>query len=280
VADARSVVITGASRGLGLATAAHLYRRGWRVVAAVRSPDDALKRLRTEADAPTGDPRLIAVRLDLDDGESIAAAAHAILEAVGTPDGVVHNAGIAGVGSLEELPSEVWDRIFSTNFFGPVHLTRHLLPAMRHTGKGRFVMISSQGAIHGMPGIGPYSAAKGALERWAESLAQEIRPFGLGVTVLVAGSFKTDILELTTSYADPEGPYGPLHYNLEKNGRRFLRIARRPERFAPAVAKALDDTKPFVRRAVGVDAQLLRVGNRMLPGGVLQRVMRRALHLP
>ena len=84
-----------------------------------------------------------------------------------------------------------------------------------------------------MPGIGAYSAAKGALERWGEALSQEIAPFGLGVTVLVTGTFKTDILELTQTWADPDGPYGPLHANLEGNGRRFIRFAGTPGELRP-----------------------------------------------
>ena len=130
------------------------------------------------------------------------------------------------------------------------------------------------------PAIGAYSASKGALERWAESLSQEIAPFGLGVTVLVAGAFKTDILELTQSYGDPEGPYGPLHANLEDNGRRFLRFAGSPEKFAAAVAKALEGRRPFARHGVGLDARLLLIGNRLIPAALLQRVTGAALGLP
>ena len=98
--------------------------------------------------------------------------------------------------------------------------------------------------------------------------------------MLVAGAFKTDILELTQSYADPDGPYGPLHANLELNGRRFLRFAGSPEKFAAAVAKALEERRPFARHGVGLDAQLLLVGNRLIPARVLQRVTGAALGLP
>ncbi|MEX2293865.1 MAG: SDR family oxidoreductase [Acidimicrobiales bacterium] len=280
VADPPSVVITGASRGLGMATAAHLYRREWRVVAAMRSPDDGLEALRSRTGASRGDDRLIGVRLDLDDVESIDAAASAILDAVGAPDGIVHNAGIAGVGCLEEMPTQTWQTMFSTNLFGPVRLTGALVPAMRAAGRGRIIMVSSAGAVRGMPGIGAYSAAKGAVERWAESLSFEIAPFGLGVTVLVAGTYRTDILELTPTYADPDGPYAPLHVGLEKNGRRFLRFAQPPDRFAPAVERALRDHRPFTRHPVGLDARLLLIGNRVLPAGALQRVLTRVLGIP
>ena len=280
MADSRSVVITGASRGLGLATAAHLHRSGWTVLAAMRSPEQGLERIRAITGSGKDDPRLVGIGLDLDDPDSIVAASLAIRSAVGSPSGLVHNAGVAGVGCLEEMPMDVWEQIFSTNFFGPLRLTKELLPAMRSAGRGRIVMVSSQGAIRGMPAIGAYSAAKGALERWAESLSQEIAPFGLGVSVLVAGTFKTDILELTTTYADPDGPYAQHHASLERFGGRFLRFAAAPERFAPAVARALDDSHPFCRRAVGADSRLLMIGNRFLPANLLQYVTGRAIGLP
>src|SRR5512147_266041 len=149
--EPRSVVITGASRGLGLASAAHLYGLGWRVVGAMRSPAAGLERLREATGAASGDPRLIGVRLDLEDPESIVAAAKAIEEAVGPPDALVHNAGVAAVGCAEELPFEVWEQMFRTNLFGPVRLTNALLPAMRAAGRGRIVVVSSQGGVRGMP---------------------------------------------------------------------------------------------------------------------------------
>jgi NAD(P)-dependent dehydrogenase (short-subunit alcohol dehydrogenase family) len=280
VSDGRSVVITGASRGLGLASAAHLHRQGWTVVCAVRSPDAALERLRAATGGGDGDPRLVAVRIDLDDPASIVLAARAIGEAVGAPDALVHNAGVAAVGCVEEMPASVLAQIFSTNFFGPVRLTQELLPGMRAAGRGRIVVVSSEGGARGMPTISAYSAAKGALERWAEALSPEVAPFGIGVTVLVAGSFKTDILELTQTYADPDGPYAAHHAGLDRIERWVRRAARPPERFAPALARAVEDRAPFARRAVGPDAHLMLLGSRLLPARMFQRVAGLVMGLP
>ena len=151
---------------------------------------------------------------------------------------------------------------------------------MRNAGHGRIVMVSSAGAIRGMPAIGAYSAAKGAIERWAESLSQEMAPFGLGVSVLVAGTFRTDILELTTTYADYDGPYGQHHAGLESFGERFLQFASSPDRFGPAVAKALEDRRPFSGDTVGPDARLLMFGNRLASTNLLQRITCRAIGIP
>lgn len=279
--EPRSVVITGASRGLGLASATHLYALGWRVVAAMRSPSVGLERLRAATGAADDDPRLLAVQLDLNDAQSITAAAGAIHRQVGAPDVLVHNAGIAAAGSVEDVPISAWQQIFTTNLFGPVALTKALLPSMRAAGRGRIVVLSSAGGIAGMPFVSTYSAAKGALERWAESLAYEVAPFGLGVTILVAGMFKTDILtDKTPHYVAPSGPYAADYAEVDRRGRFMVRLASPPERFARALARTLDERAPFARHAVGLDARMLLLASRVLPARVLRGVIRLALGLP
>ncbi|ORC01122.1 short-chain dehydrogenase/reductase [Mycobacterium persicum] len=277
-----AVVITGASRGLGFASAAHLYRQGWRGGAAMRSPESGLAALRSTAGAAEEDSRLIAVQLDLTDQASVDAAAKAIEEAVGAPRVLVHNAGISAAGTVEETPIDLWERMFATHVLGPVLLTKALLPSMRAAGQGRIVMISSQGGVRGMPEIAAYSAAKGALERWAESLAAEVAPFGLGVTVLVAGTFDTDIITDagTSDHRNLTGPYAALHSKIDRRGRAAMRLARPPEQFARVLAGAVEDRSPFARRAVGLDARLLMVANRLLSSKALHRVTRLALGLP
>jgi len=279
--EARSVVITGASRGLGLASATCLYKAGWRVIGAMRSPEVGLEGLRAATGAAADDSRLVGVRLDLDDPASIVAAAKAIEEAVGAPDALVHNAGIAAVGCVEEMPFDVCEHLFRTNLFGPVRLTKALLPSMRAAGRGRIVVVSSQGGIRGMPSISAYSASKGALERWAEALAEEVAPFGLGVTILVSGMFDTDILtEQTQHYGDLTGPYATHYAGIERTGRSLMRLANAPERFAAALATVLDERAPFARHTVGLDARLLWLGSRLLPARLLHHLIRLAMRLP
>ena len=280
--EPRSVVVTGASRGLGLASAVHLHRAGWRVVGAMRSPDAGLERLRAATGAAVDDSRLLGVRLDLEDAATIVAAAKSIEQTIGAPDALVHNAGVAAVGSVEELPDEALARIFATNFFGPVALTKALLPSLRAAGRGRVVVVSSQGGPRGMPTISAYSASKGALERWAEALALEIAPFGLGVTILVTGTFRTEILteEITPDYGNYEGPYGRHYAAARRMEPLVLRMARPPERFARALARALDERAPFAKHAVGPDAVGLLLGNRLLPSWLLHRLVRLAMRLP
>ncbi|WP_418768079.1 SDR family oxidoreductase [Mycobacterium neumannii] len=279
----RSVVITGASRGLGLASASHLYRQGWRVLAAMRSVDAGMARLREVTGAVPDDPNLIGITLDLTDAASIEAAAKSIEEVVGAPYAVVHNAGISAAGMVEETPVSLWEQMFATNIFGPVALTKALLPAMREAGCGRIVLVSSQGGVRGMPATAPYSAVKGALERWGESMAAEVAPFGVGVTILVTGTYDTEIITDagTTDCRDLEGPYAPHHSTMDKRGRAAMRMAARsPEKFAAGLAKALDSTKPFVKRPVGPDARMLLIANRVFPPGGLHQMIRLMMGIP
>ncbi|MEU4312093.1 SDR family oxidoreductase [Nocardia sp. NPDC024068] len=278
----RTVVITGAGRGLGLASASYLYARGWRVVAAVRNVEAALAALREATGAADDDPRLVGVRLDLLDQRSVETAAATVRDLTGTPEVLVHNAGIAAAGMVEETPMDLWQKMFATHLFGPVALTRALLPGMRAAGAGRIVLISSAGGVRGMPAIAAYSAAKGALERWGEALAGEVAPFGIGVTVLVTGVFDTEIItdSGTTSFRDFTGPYRHLHTSIDRRGRAAMKIANAPEKFAAALAAALDDRGPYLRRAVGADAVSLLVSNRLLPARAMHQIARLAMGLP
>jgi NAD(P)-dependent dehydrogenase (short-subunit alcohol dehydrogenase family) len=284
MAEPRSVVITGASRGLGFASACHLYKQGWQVVAAMRSVDVGMERLRNATGARDDDPRLIGVPLDLTDFASVTAAAKSIEEAVGAPYGLVHNAGIGPTGMVEETPMSVWEQTFATNIFGPVALTKGLLPSMRKAGQGRIVLVSSAAGVRGMPVAATYSAVKGALERWGESMAGEVAAFGIGVTILVTGTYETEIITnpRAISHRDFDGPYAPHHNSADKRGLEQLavRIARPPEKFAVSLAKALDDSAPFVKRAVGYDARMLLIANRLLPSAAMHQMARLMMGIP
>jgi NAD(P)-dependent dehydrogenase (short-subunit alcohol dehydrogenase family) len=283
MAETRSVVITGAGRGLGLASAVRLYREGWQVVAATRTPDLAMPLLREAAGASDeDDDRLIGVQLDLMDSASIAAAAKAIEERVGAPYALVHNAGISAAGMVEETDIDLWQQMFATHVMGPVALTKALLPSMRAAGQGRIVLVCSSAGVRGQPGTAPYSASKGAMERWGESLAAEIAPFGLGVTVLITGTYKTDIITDagTTDDRDFSGPYARLHQTINSRGRFAIKFARSPERFTDGVAKALADRGAFRRHGVGADASMLLALNRLLPPSGMHHMSRLVLDIP
>ena len=252
------------------------------MVAAMRAPDRGMALLRDATGAHEDDERLIGVQLDLTDAGSISAAAKAIEEAVGAPYALVHNAGISAAGMVEETDMALWQKMFATSVLGPVELTQALLPSMRAAGEGRIVLVSSAAGVRGQPATAPYSAAKGALERWGESMACEIAPFGIGVTVLVAGTYDTDIITDagTTDDRDFEGPYARLHNTMNTRGRFAVSFARCPESFTDGVVRALRDTGSFRRRGVGPDASMLLVSNRILPASGMHHVSRIVLGIP
>jgi NAD(P)-dependent dehydrogenase (short-subunit alcohol dehydrogenase family) len=280
--ELRTVVITGAGRGLGFASAVRLHREGWRVVAAVRTPDRAMPLLWEATGASDDDDRLIGVQLDLMDAASISAAAKIIEERVGAPFALVHNAGISAAGMVEETDIQLWQNMFATHVMGPVELTKALLPAMRAAGEGRIVLVCSSAGVRGQPGTGPYSASKGAMERWGESLAGEIAPFGLGVTALVTGTYDTDIITDagTTDDRDFSGPYARLHQTMNSRGRFAIKFARPPERFTDGLVKALADRGAYRRHGVGPDASMLLVSNRLLPAPGMHHMSRLVLGIP
>ncbi|MFD4402544.1 SDR family NAD(P)-dependent oxidoreductase [Nocardia sp. NPDC058499] len=282
-AQSRSAVITGAARGLGLASAARLYRDGWTVVAAMRSVEAGMANLRHVTGAAERDPRIIGVALDLTDPVSIERAAAAIQESVGAPDALIHNAGISAAGMAEETPADVWDRMFATSVTGPVALTSALLPSMRAAGGGRIVLVSSQAAVRGMPATAPYAAVKAAMERWGEALAGETAPFGIGVTILVTGTYETDIITDagTIDCRDLHGPYAPHHRTMDARGRKAMKsAARSPGKFADGLAAALETGRPFTRRAIGPDARMLLIANRLLPAAGMHHLTRMMLGIP
>ena len=279
--ETRTVVITGASRGLGLASASLLYARGWRVIAAMRSVESGLGNLRSATGASAGDPRLIGVSLDLDDSASIHAAVAAILSITQAPDVIILNAGIAAAGSVEDTPVAAWQKLFSTNLFGPVEFIKALLPSLRTAGRGRIVAVSSMAGIRGMPVSSIYSASKSAMERWVESLAAEIAPFGLGVTVLVPGTFDTEIITgRSPDYGIHDGPYSPLYIAMRRAADPIIAKAASPHYFARKLAKTLEDAAPFVRKTVGMDALGMSIIARVLPAKWFHKCLCKVLGLP
>ena len=184
------VLVTGASSGIGLATAAAFARRGDRVFATVR---DGRGREAVGAAAVAGGAPIEAVTLDVTDGASCGAAVEAVLAAAGRIDVLVNNAGISHLGAIETTPDDVWRRLFEVNVLGPVRMARAVLPAMRAARRGTIVNVSSANgrapAIFGAA----YSGTKAALDVVSEVLLHEVEPFGIRVVVVAPGQFDTPI---------------------------------------------------------------------------------------
>jgi len=269
----RSVLITGASSGIGEASAAHLASLGFRVFAGVRKQADA-DRLRAESVTP--------LILDVTDEASIAAAAG---EIGGELAGLVNNAGIAVSGPLEFVPLGEWRRQLEVNVLGQVAVTQACLPALR-AARGRVVNISSIGGRIALPLAGPYAASKFALEAVSDSLRREVRRFGIEVSVIEPGGVATPIwgkgLEAADTLLEDMGPeaerlYGDLMVALRKEAKRLAEEGLPPSDVAEVVGRALTAGKPRTRYLVGSDAKSRARVAAVLPDRAFDSLIERTL---
>jgi len=179
--------VTGAGRGMGVDIAKSALAAGHAVVATGRSTDAVARVLGTAND-------LLVLKLDVTRPEDAKAAVTAARERFGRVDVLVNNAGNFYAGFFEEIPPEDFRAQIETNLFGPVNVTRAMLPVFRAQRSGLIVTISSTGGITGQAFVSAYSAAKFGVEGWMESLAQEIAPFGIRTMLVEPGFFRTELL--------------------------------------------------------------------------------------
>jgi NAD(P)-dependent dehydrogenase (short-subunit alcohol dehydrogenase family) len=251
-----SIVITGASTGIGEACALALDRLGFRVFAGVRRFADG------EALKAKGSGRLTPVSLDVTSLESIHSAVK--LVGPGPIAGLVNNAGIVVSGPIELVPLELWRNQLEVNVLGPVAVTQAFLPAIR-LGRGRIVNIGSIAGRSALPLAGPYSASKFALEAISDSLRMEVKSWGIEVSVIEPGAVRTSIWRKTFSQVEeqlrqiPKEKYELYRDIIEKmqaGARMAERSAVPVEEVVKAVEHALTSNKPKSRYPVGRDAKL------------------------
>jgi NAD(P)-dependent dehydrogenase (short-subunit alcohol dehydrogenase family) len=191
-------------------------------------------------------------------------------------DAVVHNAGVAAAGALEDIPEAELRRVMETNFFGVLELTRALLPTFRAQRSGRIVIVSSEAAFMGQPTNAIYCASKWALEGWAESIAFELEPFGIDIILVEPGPYRTEIWSSTPRIQPPGSPYHQWVQQVFRAGdAHAARVARDPEEVGIVIAGALEAGHPRFRYPVGPFARL----NHFMRGKVPSRLLRNAAKL-
>ena len=250
-----TVLVTGAGRGIGRATAEAFLDAGWRVVAGVRDVDGA-------REAYAERPELRIVRLDVSRPESVVEGVAAAHEHAGGALGcVVSNAGYAVFGAVEDVDLDAVREMFETNLFGAAAVLQQALPPMREAGGGVVVFVSSIGARISNPLLGMYHASKYGLSALAEALALEGGPFGIRVASIEPGMVATDFPKATRAtgaVTRGEGPYVPLAAGLRAAFGHWRRNhpTSAQDVAAAVVAATLDPACPF-RVPVGDDAHLL-----------------------
>jgi len=277
----RLAVVTGASSGIGLATAQELARRGFHVLAGVRTHQDA-DRLASENVEP--------VIVDITDEKQVAVLADRVAH---DPRGrrlgaVVNNAGVALNAPVEAIPLAEWRRHFDVNFFGHVAVVQALLPALIAGGDGRLVNVSSIGGRVAFPTYGAYAASKFALEGFSDVLRREVGRLGVKVIVIEPGTIVTplwgkgiaimDTLAATMT-ADQHARYDDLIAAMHKQARAQVGSGIQPLRAATVIADAIQARKPRTRYLVGRDAKLLAAMAGLLSDHMVDRLVARTLGL-
>jgi NAD(P)-dependent dehydrogenase (short-subunit alcohol dehydrogenase family) len=272
------VLVTGASTGIGYATADVLARNGLVVFAGVRTEAD-LQRLQLLHD------NVRPIYLDVQKANDIAGAMRTIEASNIALHGVVNNAGIAVAGPLECLPLEELHRQFEINVFGSIAVTQAALPLLRR-GKGRIVFMSSVSGQIAPPFLGPYAASKFAMEALADALRMELSPFGIPVSVIQPGNVKTPIWKkgrddkdamLARMPAIAREHYGTAFDALIAVTEREERTGIDPEIVAQTVLKALTEARPRARYAVGTPPAWQRRMAALLPERIRDRLILRTV---
>ncbi len=276
-ADARVVVITGASSGFGLLASVELARRGLRVFASMR---DVGKAGALADAARAAGVTVETIALDVTRADSIAAAVAEVRARAGRIDVLVNNAGIALGGFLEDVDMDELREQFETNFFGLVAMTKAVVPDMRARRSGRIINISSISGRLANPGTSSYCASKFAVEGLSESLRLELLPFGVHVVLVEPGSFKTDIFEKNRRVArrafDPASPYFAQTKRLEAFVNKMLaRSTADPKDVGRLIAHVATTASPRLRYQVGKDAHGEELAKRFVPYSLLERAILR-----
>lgn len=271
----RSVLITGCSSGIGLATAELLKTRGWRVIASARKPEDVAK-LKARG--------FEAVQLDVADSASLRQGfAETLALTGGSLDALVNNAGMAIPGAVEDLSRENLQRQFDVNFFGLLELTRAALPVMRRQGSGRIVMVSSILGRVAMPWRGAYNASKFALEGITDTLRMELRGSGIRVALVNPGPVKSRFRDNSLDNFDRQVDAGASPHTADYARLRAETGAAKddqpftvgPEVVAVKIAHALESRSPKTRYYVTVPAYILATARCLLPTAWLDTVLSR-----
>jgi NAD(P)-dependent dehydrogenase (short-subunit alcohol dehydrogenase family) len=270
-----TVLVTGASTGIGEATVLHLKALGFDAVGAVRKDEDA-ERLSERG--------IRTVRIDVTDPGQIAAARDELGDL--PLAGLVNNAGIAVAAPLEFLPVERLRQQLEINLIGQMAVTQAFLPALRR-GRGRLVMVSSIGGRVALPLVSAYNASKFGLEGMTDSLRRELRGQGVDVILVEPGGVKTPIWRKGQELADemledvpPEADrlYGRLIEAVRSGTQRIAtESGAEPSAVAEAIGEALTASRPRTRYLVGRDAKMRAYMSRVLPDRVMDRMIARAL---
>jgi short-subunit dehydrogenase len=263
----RTVLITGASSGIGKATAHLLLSQGWKVIAAART---------TEAMSDLRESGAEVLPLDISDIRSRQRLATQIHQKFGALDALVNNAGFGEVGPIETMPIQTAQNLFDVNVFGLIGLTQLLLPEMRKRGKGTVINLSSIAGRFVTPGAGWYGASKFAVEALSDALRLELHQFGIKVVIiepgLIATHFET-VAGQSMADAQRDPTWAPMMEKVEENWQKGFERASPADVVAETIQKALNARTPKARYRCGHRAESAVI-QRLLPTNLWDAILR------
>lgn len=268
--NSRIAIVTGASSGIGEATAEQLVKAGYKVYGTSRRSERG----------PRGNRGFEMLALDVTSDESVAAAVDEVLRLEGRIDLLVNNAGFGiAPAAAEESSVQQAQAIFDTNFFGVVRMVRAVLPHMRQRGSGRIINISSVLGFVPMPYMALYSATKHAVEGYSESLDQELRTQGIRVSLVEPAYIKSPFDANQIQADEPLDEYRDLRAGLDLRVKEALEGADGPAVVAETVVRVARAAAPKVRYTSGALAGRLRLLRRFAPAALVEAGVRKDLRL-
>ncbi len=269
----KSILITGCSTGIGLATARALKSRGWRVIATARKPADLARLADVEG--------LETIALEMSDPTSVRACAEDVLTRTDHRlDALYNNAAYGMIGAMEDTSAGDLRSHFEVNVVATHELTRLIVPAMRAAGGGRIVMCSSVLGFVSGPYRGAYAASKYALEAISDALRVELAPAGIHVALIEPGPIETEFLASTlakfkASIDIENSPHRDFYRRrlamMEAGGKSRFKLG--PQAVADKIVHALESTRPKTRYRVGMATQIAAVLKSVLPDRILDRLV-------
>ncbi len=256
------VLITGASSGIGRATAEFLYQKGYKVYGTCRTPEKK-------------NQSFTSIALDLNKIETIEKAIETVIDREGRIDVLINNAGTGITGSIEDTPTIEMRKAFDTNFFGTIDVIKSVLPQMRKQRSGLIINLTSIAGYMGLPFRGVYSSSKSALERVTESIRMEVKKFGITITNIAPGDFVTNIA--ANRYHTPvfdDSPYKEVYQKNLDLMNAHVNSGGDPIQIAEKIYKIINNKNPKIHYKVGSFIEELSIVlKQVLPNKIYEKMI-------
>ncbi len=272
-----TILVTGASSGIGRATAVRLANAGHRVFGTSRQPDSPKAGVQEEEAGALDKVEML--RLDVHSLDSVAQLAAELRRRSDRLDAVINNAGVGLFGALEEASTEDARRVFETNYFGTVRVIDTLLPRLRHQREGHIINVGSALGTVAAPFLGHYSASKAALARYSEALRQEIAPLGIAVSLVEPGFVRTSFQAAARRPRTVLSAYSPWRGQALEAAFQHGHRAPGPEHVAATIERALRSRRPRFLYRAGQGSHALGALSRFAPGRLAEIVVRKLFQL-